>query len=84
MEEENRERGIAFELIRGITKIKCAGAEKRAFAQWAKRYAKEAGYRYAPPLFLKLAPALSAAASLVGAGVLYAGSRSADHGSYYG
>lgn len=71
MEEENRERGIAFELIRGITKIKCAGAEKRAFAQWAKRYAKEAGYRYAPPLFLKLAPALSAAASLVGAGVLY-------------
>ena len=71
MEEENRERGIAFELIRGITKIKCAGAEKRAFVQWAKRYAKESKYRYAPPLFLKLAPALSAAASLAGTGVLY-------------
>lgn len=70
-EAENSERGIAFELIRGITKIKCAGAEKRAFAQWAKRYTKEAGYRYAPPLFLKLAPALSAAASLIGAGILY-------------
>lgn len=70
-EAENSERGIAFELIRGITKIKCAGAEKRAFAQWAKRYTKEAGYRYAPPLFLKLAPALSSAASLVGAGILY-------------
>ena len=33
--------GFILQLLTGIQKIRAAGAEKRAFAQWAKRYAEQ-------------------------------------------
>ena len=71
MEYAAKENGKSFALIYGVQKIKLAGAEKRAFAQWARVYTKSAELQYNPPLFLKLSGALSSAVSLVGAIVLY-------------
>ena len=66
-----KENGKSFALINGVQKVKLAGAEKRAFAQWARAYTKSAELQYNPPLFLKISGALSTAVSLAGAVVLY-------------
>ena len=66
-----KENGKSFAMIRGIQKIKLAGAEKRAFAQWARSYTKSAELQYNPPLFLKVSSAVSIGVSLAGAIVLY-------------
>ena len=58
-------------MIFGVQKIKLAGAEKRAFAQWARAYTKSAELQYNPPMFLKISGALSTAVSLAGAIILY-------------
>ena len=65
------ENGKSFALIYGIQKIKLAGAEKRAFAQWARAYTKSAELQYNPPFFLKIRGALSMALALGGAIILY-------------
>jgi len=66
-----KENGKSFALIYGVQKIKLAGAEKRAFAQWARTYTKSAELQYNPPFFLKVSSAVSTAVSLAGAIVLY-------------
>ena len=66
-----KENGKSFAMISGVQKIKLAGAEKRAFAQWAKAYTKSAELKYNPPFFLKISNAVSTAVSLVGAIILY-------------
>ena len=71
MEYAAKENGKSFALIYGVQKIKLAGAEKRAFAQWAHAYTKSAELQYNPPLFLKLSSAMITGVSLVGAIVLY-------------
>ncbi|MBR0405292.1 MAG: ATP-binding cassette domain-containing protein [Eggerthellaceae bacterium] len=71
MEYAAKENGKSFSLLFGVQKIKLAGAEKRAFAQWARSYTKSAELQYNPPLFLKLSGALGAAVSLGGAIILY-------------
>lgn len=71
MEYAAKENGKSFALIYGVQKIKLAGAEKRAFAQWARSYTKSAELQYNPPLFLKLSGAISTAVTLAGAIVLY-------------
>ena len=71
MEYAAKENGKSFSLIFGVQKIKLAGAEKRAFAQWAQAYTKSAELQYNPPLFLKMSGAVNTAVSLVGAIVLY-------------
>ncbi len=71
MEEEGKESGIVYGLMGGVEKIKNAGAEKRAFSRWSRQYVKAAGYRYRPPVFLKLKGALITAVSLGGTIVLY-------------
>jgi len=38
--------GFVLQLLNGIQKIRAAGAEKRAFAQWAKRYAEQRGIAF--------------------------------------
>ena len=63
--------GMTYSMITGIQKIKLAGAEKRMFSRWAKRYAKEASLEYNPPLFLKLSNTIVLAVSLLGTLVLY-------------
>ena len=66
-----KENGKSFALIYGVQKIKLAGAEKRAFAQWARAYTKSAELQYNPPFFLKVSGAVNSAISLVGAIILY-------------
>ena len=63
--------GVSFALISGIQKIKLSGAEKRAFARWARAYAKGAEIQYNPPLFLKISPAILMAIPLLGTVALY-------------
>ena len=71
MEYAAKENGKSFQMIYGVQKIKLAGAEKRAFAQWAKAYTKSAELQYNPPFFLKISSAIITAVSLAGALVLY-------------
>ena len=37
--------GFLLELVGGITKLRIAGAENRAFARWASQYAEQIGAR---------------------------------------
>ena len=71
MQYAAKENGKSFAIIYGIQKVKLAGAEKRAFAQWAKTYTKAAELQYNPPFFLKISGALSSVVTLAGAIVLY-------------
>ena len=71
MEYAAKENGKSFALIYGVQKIKLAGAEKRAFIQWARSYTKSAELQYNPPLFLKVSGAVNSAISMAGAIVLY-------------
>ena len=71
MEYAAKENGKSFALIYGVQKVKLAGAEKRAFAQWARAYTKSAELQYNPPFFLKVSSAVSSAVTLAGAIVLY-------------
>ena len=72
MELAGKESGMSYQLISGIQKIRLSGAEKRAFARWGRLYAKQAAMQYDPPAFLKVAPVITMAVSLVGTMVLYA------------
>lgn len=72
MEFASKESGMSYQLISGIQKIRLSGAEKRAFARWGKLYSKQAALQYDPPVFLKAAPVLTLAVSLVGTMALYA------------
>ena len=71
MEYAAKENGKSFAMIYGVQKIKLAGAEKRAFAQWANAYTKSAELQYNPPFFLKVSGAVNSAISLAGAIILY-------------
>jgi len=63
--------GLEYGLISGIQKIKLSGAEKRAFAKWAKQYKKSADLTYNPPLLIKLRSVIETAISLVGMVAIY-------------
>ncbi len=63
---EAKENGMGYALICGIQKIRLSGAEKRAFARWARLYAEEAGCQYDPPLFLKQNSVIVLAITLAG------------------
>ena len=71
MRERAGEAGVSFALISGIQKIRLAGAEKRAFARWARRYARGAQVEFQPPLILKIEPAITLAVPLLGAAAIY-------------
>ncbi len=71
MEYAAKENGKSFAFIHGVQKVKLAGAEKRAFAQWARSYTKSAELQYNPPFFLKISSAVSTGISLAGAIALY-------------
>ena len=72
MEYASKERGMSYQLISGVQKIRLSGAERRAFARWGKLYAKEAKLQYDPPMFLKVSAVITMAISLVGTMVMYA------------
>ncbi|WP_035765384.1 ATP-binding cassette domain-containing protein [Butyrivibrio sp. NC2002] len=71
MNLEVKESGLAYALISGIEKIKLAGAERRAFARWGRAYSDQAGYKYDPPLFVKVSTVLTTAISLIGTIIIY-------------
>lgn len=71
MELSAKTSGMTYSMIKGIQKIKLAGAEKRMFSRWARHYAKEAQLEYNPPMFLKLSSTFSLALSLCGTLILY-------------
>ena len=66
MAQKAKESGMTYAMISGIQKIKSAGAEKRAFARWARLYARGARLEYDPPAFLKIQPAVTLAVALAG------------------
>lgn len=63
--------GIVYGLISGMSKIKLAGAEKRAFGYWAETYSKSAALTYNPPLLLKLSNILPLVISSAGLVLIY-------------
>ncbi len=71
MERSAKEAGISYALITGVQKIKLAGAEKRAFARWAKAYSEAAELSYNPPVFLKANSAIMTAINLAGTILIY-------------
>ena len=62
---------MSFALISGIQKIKLSGAEKLAFARWARTYAAGAEIEYNPPLFLKIHSAIMTAIPFFGTVAIY-------------
>ncbi len=63
--------GLVPALLRGISKIKLAGAEKRAFAQWANVEANYLASQYDLPLWYKVADTIPALVTLVGTIAIY-------------
>ena len=71
MEKGAKQNGLSFALISGVQKIKLAGAEKRAFAKWARAYSEAVEPSYNPPFIIKCSSAITSAISLAGTIVLY-------------
>ncbi|HAM15592.1 MAG TPA: NHLP family bacteriocin export ABC transporter permease/ATPase subunit, partial [Eggerthellaceae bacterium] len=63
--------GLVPSLLGGISKVKLAGAEKRAFAQWADAESAYLAAQYDRPLWYKVADTLPALVALVGTIVIY-------------
>lgn len=71
MEDTSKLSGIAYAMVSGIRKIRISGSEKRAFARWAKIFAKTSAIQYNPPTFIKVNTVISSAISLMGTIVMY-------------
>ena len=66
---ENSSRALS--IITGMEKIRLAGAEKRAFAQWAEGFARETRVEYNPPLSRKLNGPITMLLSFAGQFLLF-------------
>ncbi len=77
MDSDAKLSGLVFGLLNGVQKIRLAGAEKRAFSQWARAYKAYASAAYAPPLLVKLSGIIPAMITMVGAIVFYSAAISA-------
>ncbi len=71
MEINAKEAGMTYAMVSGVQKIKVAGAEKRAFARWAKLYAKKAARSYSPPTFVRINSVISMMISTSGTIAMY-------------
>lgn len=71
MKDEAKESGFSYAIISGIRKIKLSGAEKRAFARWAKIYAEGAQIKYNSPFILKINSVILPAVALLGTLAIY-------------
>ncbi|MBQ1258326.1 MAG: NHLP bacteriocin export ABC transporter permease/ATPase subunit [Clostridia bacterium] len=63
--------GLVYGLISGVQKIKLSGAERRAFAKWAKSYRSYAAASYALPLRVHMVSTLPSIVSMLGTIVFY-------------
>ena len=66
-----KESGTSYSIFSGIQKIRLAGAEKRAFARWAKDFSKWGEPAYHPPLVIRLSGVISIIISSLGAIAIY-------------
>lgn len=71
MQQRAKEQGTAYALIDGLQKIRLAGAERRAFARWAREYAPMARLQYDPPLVIHVTRVLAACMGLIGTLAIY-------------
>lgn len=71
MQAQAEESGLTYSLIEGMQKITISGAEKRAFAVWARVYRKSMQTIYNPPLLLKVFSVLTPVILLAGTIVIY-------------
>lgn len=58
MQQKTKLSGVVPTLLHGVPKLKIAGAERRAFSFWARRYADMSHALYSRPALLLAAPAL--------------------------
>lgn len=63
--------GLVYQLFTGVSKIKIAGAEVRAFSRWADIYSKMGKIKFNPNIFIKISTAVSSAISLGGTMLIY-------------
>ena len=71
MQQKTNLSGVVPSLLRGVQKLKLAGAERRAFSFWANRYAEMARALYDRPALLLAAPALVPLIAAAGTIVFY-------------
>ena len=71
MQRKTELSGVVPALLRGVSKLKVAGAERRAFSFWARRYAGMAQALYGRPALLLAAPALVPLIATAGTVVFY-------------
>ena len=62
---------MVYQLFTGVSKIKLAGAEVRAFSKWADIYSKLAQIKFNPNLFIKISGAISSVISFGGTMLIY-------------
>lgn len=70
-DKQSKLSGFIFMLLAGVQKIKTAGAERRAFSQWAKTYSETTTLLYNPPTFLLIAPVLTTVLGNLGLLIVY-------------
>ncbi len=63
--------GTVTALLRGVSKVKLAGAEDRAFARWAKVYSGYARSAYNRPVLVKALPSITVLTGAFGIAVIY-------------
>ena len=63
--------GVVTALLNGVSKIKLAGAEDRAFARWAHSYSKYAQAMYNRPMIERTLPAIVSIVGLLGNVAIY-------------
>ncbi len=71
MQQKTKLSGVVPSLLRGVQKLKLAGAERRAFSFWARRYAEMARALYDRPALLLAAPALIPLIAVAGTVAFY-------------
>lgn len=71
MDAQAKRSGVELDMMRGIEKIRHTGSEAVSYKRWQKLYDSEAAYRYRPPVFLRISPAMITAVKLAGTIVLY-------------
>ena len=63
--------GTETALLGGVSKIKLAGAEERAFAKWSRDYAAYAKASYRRPVIVKALPSIITCVGALGTAVIY-------------
>lgn len=63
--------GMEYALYSGVQKLKLAGAQRRAFANWARVYKENAGALYQIPFLVRIVPAVTPFLIYAGWAVLF-------------